>query len=163
MNKYPEIFQRIALICAGVCLIYFHAQAAEKSIPQCPATIRVKQEVNSKIENGWKAADSERAGEYQLQHIGFSYLEFPVVQSGFLIPSEEKELKRGAAKVFYDYLIAVNEPHNYWAVCTYGDTSIVLVRKIPETVVRCEVNYPNDPPFATVTFHCFDTPRADAK
>ncbi|MDR3158479.1 MAG: hypothetical protein LBU11_05615 [Zoogloeaceae bacterium] len=161
MNKYPGLFQSIALICVSSCLIYFHAQAAEKPIPQCPAKIKVKQEADSKIENGWKAAN-HIAGEYRLQDIGFSYLEFPAVQSGLLIPSEGKKLKGGTRTVFYDYLIAENEPHDYWAVCEYWGTSIVLVRKIPETIVRCEVNHPDDP-FASITFRCFDTPRADAK
>jgi hypothetical protein len=162
MNKYQGIFQSIALICVSSCLIPFHAQATDEPIPQCPAKITVKQEADSRIENGWKVANLV-AGEYPLQYIGFSAGEFPAVQSGLLIPSSEKKLKNGGRKVFYDYLTAGHEPHDYWAVCVYRNTSIVLVQKVPETIVRCEVNYPNDPPFATITFRCFDTPQAKAK
>jgi hypothetical protein len=161
MNSYPGIFQSLALICVSACLISFQAQAAEVPIPQCPEKIKVKQEADSQNENGWKAADAV-VGGYRLQHVGFSYLEFPAVQSGLLISSEGKKLKGGARRVFYDHLTVINEPHDYWAVCTYRNTSFVLVRKIPETIVRCEVDYPNDS-FASITFRCFDTPRAGAK
>jgi hypothetical protein len=137
-----------------------HAQAAEAPIPQCPAKIMIKQEINSKVENDWKVANDNH-GSYPLRGIGFSSWEYPAIQTGLLIPSEEKKQK-GARKVFYDYLIAVNEPHDYWAVCAYRDTSIVLVRKLPETVARCEVDYPYDTRHA-MTFRCFDTPRPDAK
>jgi hypothetical protein len=98
---------------------------------------------------------------YPLRGIGFSAWEYPAIQPGLLIPSAEKKQKNGDRKIFYDYLIAVNEPHDYWAVCVYRDTSIILVRKLPETVVRCEVDYPNRR--TAITFRCFDTPHPEAK
>jgi hypothetical protein len=161
MNKrHHRTFQSVALACISSCLISFHAQAAEVPIPQCPAKIVVKQEVNSPIENDWKVANDNRG--YSLKYIGFSDLEYPTIQTGLLIPSEEKKQK-GTRKFFYDYLSPPpNEPHDSWVVCAYRDTSIVLVRKLPETVARCEVDYPYDTRHA-ITFRCFDTPHPDAK
>jgi hypothetical protein len=159
MSRYQGAFQSVALACASSCLIALHAQAAEVLIPPCPAKIVVKQEVGAQIENGWKIVNDNRG--YFLEYIGFSDWEYPAIQTGLLIPSAEKKQK-GARKAFYDDLIVKNEPHDSWAVCTYRDTSIVLVRKLPETVARCEVDYPYDTHHA-ITFRCFDTPRPEAK
>jgi hypothetical protein len=160
MNKHCRNLKSVALIGVSLYLISFHVQAAEVSISQCPAKIMVQQNISSQIENGWKVADDNHTTRdgYPLKSIGFSYLEYPSVQSGFLVPSEDEKQKNGDLKIFYDYLSSSNEPHDFWVTCAYWNTSVVLVRKIPENVVRCEVSYP-DTLGMVRTFRCFDTSR----
>ncbi|GHT95772.1 hypothetical protein AGMMS49545_19300 [Betaproteobacteria bacterium] len=160
MNACCINLQSVAFIGASLYLISFQTQAAELSIPQCPEKITIQQNIVSPIEDDWKAADDNHSTEnlYSLRGVNFSYLEYPSIQSGFLIPTEEEKQKNGDLKIFYDYLFSSNEPHDFWIACSYRNTSVVLVRKIPENVVRCEVNYP-DIPGEVKTFRCFDTSR----
>jgi hypothetical protein len=116
--------------------------------------LTVKQNISSSAEDGWKAVDSEEP--LPAKYIVISAGEYPVKQTGFEVPTEEK-LHNGERTVYYDH---VNEP-NYWAVCGYSDSRVVLVQKLPENAVRCEVKYISDVTVPDgITIKCFDTPRA---
>jgi len=75
-----------------------------------------------------------------------------------MIPTSEKYPKYTIAH--YDTRPDTSGKHDMWVVCEYMDSAAVLVQKLPENVMRCEVKYFNDVTVPNrVTIRCFDTPR----
>jgi hypothetical protein len=82
------------------------------------------------------------------------------LQTGFDILVSEK-LPKGDRISHYDTNPLPTGLHNYWAICQYMSSAVVLVQKLPENVRRCEVLYRNDVTVPDrVSIKCFDTPRA---
>ena len=158
MNKC--LFSSVFQASVALCLVSLHAYAHEVPFPQCPQNLPTEQSTKSSISDGWKAAQSAYP-KYHLAHISISSGEYPVEQTGFDVPSGEKKQPNGDIIVYHDELILDSQGrHDYWAVCRYDQTSLVLVQRIPESVTRCEVKYANDATTPErVAIKCFDTSK----
>ncbi|MDR1423049.1 MAG: hypothetical protein LBI92_00320 [Azoarcus sp.] len=157
MKPYSKTLAPMAVTLA-VLGFAGHVNAAEVVVPQCPQKLTVRQENQSTVGDGWKVADA--APPNALEYIAIAAGEYPVKQTGFNIPAGEKKGDRGDVIVYYETGPALGDIHDYWAVCGYHATSIVLVQKIPENAKHCEVTYRNDVTAPDrVTIKCFDTPR----
>ena len=157
MNRHFKVIRRVPIVCATLCLLSPQAQSGQVLIHQCPASIEVQQNISSHAD-GWKVSTAEPGNKtHALKGIYFSPDEYPA-DSCCDIPSEKKTLPRGDTVSYFDYI----EPKkfDFWYVCGYEDTTVVLARKVPDNVVRCEVKYSDFPIQPRVTsFKCFDTPR----
>ena len=104
--------------------------------------------------DGWKIVNNQNT--QSLRSIGVSAGEYPATQSGLDKPTEEKRHNGDSIahyQVFGDRL-------DFWAVCAYTQSDVVLVQELPANIVRCEVKYRNDHIAPDrVTIKCFDTPR----
>ena len=142
---------------AGLSLAFSHANAEEILFPQCPPEIPIQQTVKGPSENGWNIVNNHNT--QRLRGIGISAGEYPTVQTGLEIPTEEKN-PDGDVIAHYQTPTLPNGEHDYWAVCWFSQSDIVLVQKLPEYAVRCEVRHRNEPLAPDrVTIKCFDTPR----
>jgi hypothetical protein len=152
-----NISQPVVLVCAGLCLAPLHAQCAEVPVPQCPASVDVQQDIKLPVE-GWKTAIAKTNGDaHPLKGIYFSPEEYPS-DSCCDIPTEKKTLPRGETVFYFDHVTP--KKFDFWFVCGYEDTTVVLARKVPENVARCEVRYSGFPVQPRViSFRCFDAPR----
>jgi hypothetical protein len=117
--------------------------------------------------DGWKVSSAKPQGNstHALKGIYFSPDEYPS-ESCCDIPSEKKASSpRGAGEtIFYFDYIESSKGLNFWYACGYEDTNVVLARKVPDNVTRCEVKYSGFPIQPRVTtFKCFDTPRRKPK
>jgi hypothetical protein len=136
--------------------------AAEVSFPQCPQKLTIRQENQSTVEDGWKIADAETPNS--LEYISIASGEYPIKQTGFDIPDGKRKSAHGDVTVYFEVIPALGGIHDYWAVCRYHSTSIVLVQQIPENARRCEVTIRNDVLAPDrVTIKCFDTPEGNQK
>ncbi|MCL2160590.1 MAG: hypothetical protein FWH56_01685 [Betaproteobacteria bacterium] len=155
MNIRPFIFSQAfaALSFFSLCV-----RAGEVSVPQCPQQLPIQQQVQTQAVDGWKIVNNN--DPQWLEYIGISFLEYPTVQTGLDIPTTEK-LPKGDYITHYETGSATSEEHDYWAICQYMKSAVVLVQKLPKNVVRCAVKYINDVTVPNrVSIKCFDTPRA---
>jgi hypothetical protein len=126
----------------------------------------VQQKIKSSLASDWKTMDS--SGIHLLRAVTFSFLENRDTHTGYLIPSGGEGLPDGGRIVHYDALAASESGfHDYWIVCQYQKTKVILTRKIPENIVRCEVRYTHAQTFDEsisdeAKVRCFDTPLANA-
>jgi hypothetical protein len=150
---------KIFFIAATVAMGISPVHAGEVPIPQCPSELKIQQAVQSQADDGWKIVNSERA--LPVDFIAIAAGEYPVAQTGFEIPSKEIKQSNGDVIVYHDYITPFKGgDHDYWAVCGYVKSDIVLVQKIPENVRRCEIKYLNHHIAPDrVTIKCFDTQR----
>ncbi|MCL2165233.1 MAG: hypothetical protein FWH55_12810 [Oscillospiraceae bacterium] len=139
------------LMFTGLCFTASCAVAGEVPVQQCPPTLTVKKEVTSPVNNGWKVAISDTP--LHLSGVGVAAGEYPHEQTGPDKPVAEERLPNGDVTVHYD--------HPNWAMCIYHKSDVVLIQNVPKSAVRCEtrVHYYPD----SVSFKCFDTPRATVK
>jgi len=138
-------------------LASLHVRAGEVPFPQCPQSLPIQQVVKTHPVDGWKIVNNNNT--QRLISIGISSEEYPAIQTGLDIPTEEK-LAKGDRIDHYETTPFVGGEHDYWAVCKYSDSDVVLVQKLPENVVRCEVKYYRDiTPRDSITIKCFDSPR----
>jgi hypothetical protein len=157
MNKHYKVKRHALFICAALCVIPLYVKGEALPVLQCPENIGVQQNMSSHPE-GWKVSAFD-VGErtYTLKGIYFSPDEYPS-DSCCDIPSERKTLPHGETIFYFDDI----EPKklNYWYVCGYENTTVVLARKVPDEVSRCEVKYSGFPVQPrVVSFQCFDMPR----
>ena len=134
------------------------AQAGEVPFPQCPVSLRVTQTAQADAVDTWKTVNNDSS--HWLAHIGISTGEYPVKQTG-LDRADNEEKHRGYGVAHYSTPPFERGGHDYWVVCDYSQSAVVLVKKLPENVVRCEVKYLNNYTAIedSVTIKCFDTPR----
>jgi hypothetical protein len=143
----------VALSLASLCVT-----AGEIPVSQCPQQLSIQQQALVQSVPGWKIVNDK--GPKWLKHIGISFWEYPTVQTGFNIPTTEK-LSKGGSIAHYDTGPDTSGEHDYWAICQYMNSAVVLVHKLPENAVRCEVKYISDATISDrITIKCFDTPRA---
>jgi len=148
----------ILLMSGALCLTCALTQAGEVPVPQCPDRLFVQQTNKTTVEHGWKAVDNN--GSHYLDVITFSYGEYPVQQTGFLIPSEDKKFPKGVTVVYYDDVPAdTGDSWGHWVACKYAGSAVVLTQKLPEKVVRCEVTTDVKKDAGRHSFKCFDAPR----
>jgi len=141
---------------AVLTLVSLHVSGAEVDFPQCPKTLPIQQVIQIDAENAWKIVNSSYS--HHLQYIGISYGEYLPENGGMEIPVTKKHPKYTIAH--YDTSPSTSGEHNLWAVCSYMNSAAVLIQKLPENVVRCEVKYMNDATVPDrVTIKCFDTAR----
>jgi hypothetical protein len=168
MNERARVFRNAMLAFMGVHAPFFHASAAEVAVPQCPEGLTAKQEIILPVAEGWKTVDSSRS--HLLGGIAFSDSEYGKVQPGLLIPSGSEDLPGGGNMIYYDLGPDANGLHDSWVVCKYRRTAVVLIRKLPENVMRCEVMRPypyflshDDNTPGKPTMRCFDQPPPNAE
>ena len=151
--------KRSFLLASGVlCSVCASIQAAEVPVPQCPNQLAVQQINKSAVDYGWKPVDSNE--RHNLEEISFSYGEYPVQQTGFLISSGQKKLLKGSTVVYYDDVPSDTEDGwGHWIACKYSGSAVVLVQKLPEKVVRCEVTIDVKKDAGRNSVKCCDTPR----
>jgi hypothetical protein len=145
--------RKVSVLFAGLSLVALQATAGELPFEQCPQTIDIQQTIKSPIEGGWKTAIN--GGSLSLEIIGVSFREFPVEQTGFNVPEEERSFSNRDTVHYYTVDGGV-----YWAVCRYLGGTLYLTKKIPENAERCEVTYHDQArSHDRATIKCFDTPR----
>ena len=151
MKKYSKI-----LSAGMLCLVFSQAHPKDVSFPQCPQELPIRQVVRTAPADGWEIIGD--TDTQQLRSIGISFEEYPTIQTGLDIPDEEK-LPSGDVIAHY-YADAAGGGHDYWAVCGYSNSDVVLVQQLPQNIVRCEVKYQHNQVAPNkVTIKCFDTPR----
>jgi len=135
--------------------------AAEIPMPQCPDDLLVRQEIESKVESGWKALGSH--SRHKLKAIYVSDLEtFEDGRSGIMIPGGVSRLPNGDEISYYEELgpLPIGK-HEYWQLCAFFGTSAILSQRIPETVRRCDVLTTQNP-IQKHSIRCFDDARRPA-
>jgi hypothetical protein len=143
--------RRISSLAAILCLVTLQASAGEVPFPQCPQALPVKQVVETSPANNWRIINNTAIRS--LDGIGI-HNEHPNTKRGSDIPNEEKQPN---GDIIAHYLTS---KYDYWVVCGYSNSTIVVTRKVPQNAVRCEVTYrfnqiaPN-----RVSIKCFDTDR----
>jgi hypothetical protein len=146
-------------VFAGLYLVHACVLAGEVPVPQCPQQLPIQQYALTQPADGWKIVNNR--DPQWLTDISISFEEYPTVQTGFNIPTTEK-LPKGDHISHYETGPDTSGRHDYWAICQYMESAVILVQRLPENVRRCEVLYRAD---ATVpdriTIKCFDTPRAE--
>ena len=141
----------------ATCVLLFatsQINAKEVSFPQCPQKQLIRQVVETHPIDGWKIINSHDT--QSLRSIGVSAGEYPAVKAGLDKPIEEKQ-PNGDVVAHYEVF---GDKADFWAVCAYTYSHVVLTQKLPANIVRCEVKYRNDHLAPDrVTIKCFDTPR----
>ncbi|MCL2591600.1 MAG: hypothetical protein FWD67_12215 [Betaproteobacteria bacterium] len=160
----------MVLVFLDLCLLSTGSIAAELPIEQCPSKLTVKQSILSPVNDGWKAVGSEvpihisaisiSLGEYTFDSLG----NFSDVQNGNpQAPSEIKKLRNGDQIFYYDDFdipTNISDGSDYWILCGYHNSRVILTHKIPENATRCEVKHLHDVTVPDrITIKCFDTPR----
>jgi len=154
MNMRSFLFFQLFL---ALSFVSFHTGAEEISVPQCPQQLPIQQKTLTQPADGWKVVNSEKS--QWLEHIAISAWEYPTVQTGFNIPITEK-LPKGDRIAHYETGPDTSGVHDYWVICQYMNSAVVLVQKIPENAMRCEIKYINDATVSDrITIKCFNTPR----
>jgi hypothetical protein len=157
----------VLLAGAGLYLALPYASAGELAVSPCPPQLVILSQLLSPEAD----ADTEnmvgnmeihnRYPEVPLERISIFAGELSIKTSGVDLPSSERKLPDGGLTVYYDrFTPDIAETHDYWIVCNYFGSTVVLTQKIPKNVMRCEVKYTNDvtaQDYATIK--CFDTPR----
>jgi hypothetical protein len=144
----------ISLLSSCICLVSLQANAKNVPFPQCPSELPVTQHTREYAKDGWKTVNN--TSTRQLEHIGISAGEYPTVQTGLDIPTDEKK-PNGDIIAHYDVTPYTSGTHDYWVVCEYRNSAVLLVQQIPQNVRRCEVKYRNDILASDrVTIQCFD-------
>ena len=158
MKNHLKTSLGVLFAVGGICFPVL-ANAKEVPFPQCPKTLAIQQKIDTPMSEGWKLV--YRDSSVPLKGYWIAAGEYPVKQRGFEIPSEEKKLSNGDVIVYHDDLLPpTGGQHDYWAVCQYHNTSAVLVQKIPENTIRCEIKILNNHLAEDrETIKCFDTPR----
>ena len=154
MKKYSKI------LSAGMLfLVFSQAHAGEVLFPQCPQKLPIAQQVvRGTPVDSWKIVNNTNT-QY-LRDIAISAGEHPKEQMVFQAPTETKKLSKGDMIYFHDYIVPSTSGIYNLVVCEYMNTGIFLVKKLPESVVRCEVKHINDVTVPErITIKCFDTPR----
>jgi len=133
------VHSRLALAAA----LTIGATAAARAAPQhCPARIEVRQTATD-VPAGYQPFDSEP--QHQWTNAQFS--EGPPSEQAWLAPDTTG--RQGKALV--NTWTFVNSPEGIWLSCGYAGTSIVVARRLPDTIRRCEVRFDMTiaPPAAT--------------
>jgi hypothetical protein len=140
-----------------LCFAPGYAVAAEVPVTQCPQQLPILQEALTQQVDGWKIVNNK--DPQWLRGIAISAWEYPAVQ-GLMVPTDEK-LPKGDLIGHYETTPDTSGVHDYWAICQYMNSAVVLVQKLPMNVARCEVKRLNDVTVSDrITLKCFDTPRA---
>jgi hypothetical protein len=146
-------------VFAGLYLVHACVLAGEVPFPQCPQQLPIQQSAYEHQTDGWKIVNNKTP--QRLEGIAISSWEYPVIQTGFDVPTDER-LSNGNLIGHYETGPDTSGEHDYWAVCVYMKSAVVLVQRLPENVRRCEVLYHNDVKIPDrITIKCFDTPRAE--
>ncbi|MCL2165232.1 MAG: hypothetical protein FWH55_12805 [Oscillospiraceae bacterium] len=148
----------MASVALVLCFASVFVVAAEVPAPQCPQKMTVQQYALKHQAGDWKIVNSNAS--QPLAAVAISTEEYPTVQTGFDVPTIEN-LPKGDRIAHYDTTPLPTGLHDYWVICQYRDSAVVLVQRLPENVRRCEVLYRNDVTIPErVTIKCFDTLRA---
>jgi hypothetical protein len=159
--------RKVSILLAGLYLTLSYASAGELAVSQCPPQLVILSQVLS------PEADAETENmvgnmeihnwypEVPLERISILAGELLIKTSGVDVPSSERKLPNGELIVYYDrFTPDIAGAHDYWAVCNYFGSTVVLTQRVPKNVMRCEVKYTSDvtaQDYATIK--CFDTPR----
>jgi hypothetical protein len=158
MKENCKLIRGTLVAFLSLNVLSLHANASEHlvDIPRCPQYLNVQQNIEPSTENGWKPVNTNK--RHRLYSIGFSAGEYP--GEGFLIPDDRKLLPTKET-YFYDHLSPIqikNKLIEHWAICSYTETSAVLIRKLPENVVHCEVESESFE-LHDVFLRCFDNEK----
>ena len=97
-------------------------------VPSCPPNLRVAQHaVDSPAD--WTVVDDQSAHPF----VNVRFSEGEPAKQVFLAPSRGK----GATQV-WDFDASAS---GYWLSCSYAETSVMVTRKLPDTVKSCAVEY----------------------
>ena len=142
----------MVLLCVG--MVAHAADLTLQDIPQCPAELVVRQNVETSL-TGWKAFNTHRTHPF----LTVSFFDGPPEEKALLMPDSEKRAeKRGKVKTGVWELSVVT---NKWVSCEYAGTSATVVMRLPDATTRCEVEYDTDftQPVAR-HWACFSAPGA---
>lgn len=105
----------------------------------CPMKVEVKQALAAPP-SGWTAGLDKLPTEVA----GVSVFDGPPEELADLVPDDGKDAADTRSDIW-------NLPHSdrgYWVVCRYANTAVILSRKLPAAVTRCEAVYEKQPTFA---------------
>jgi hypothetical protein len=122
MNRKTLSSTVFALCFSSVCAV-----ADEVSVSQCPQQLPIQQEVLMQRVEGWKIVNNKTP--QRLEGIAISSWEYPVVQ-GLMIPTDER-LSNGNLIGHYETHPDTSGEHDYWAICQYRESAVVLVQRLP--------------------------------
>lgn len=108
------------------------ALASENVSVQCPATIEVQEQAGA-VPEGWVSFEPEN--RHPLRSVEFS--EGVPTNRATLLPTEEPERSVSVWRF-------IPSEEDYWVLCSYNSTSIVMSRKLPRNTTACQVDYDGD-------------------
>jgi hypothetical protein len=116
------------LFLTSILIFQMHVSTSTASDWDCPKTISPKfgKKLNEKPKN-WEIFINKHRYNFSLEGIDF-YLEHPKGLAQLRL--EPDGWSRGK-----------NDNGNYWILCSYTDTPINLIRKIPQEVEKCIIEH----------------------
>jgi hypothetical protein len=135
MSKWLAVLGWVALL----------AGAARADDFSCPAEIQTEQSA-PKPPQGWTAFVDKVNARHWLMDVGF-YDGPPVEMVGLKQESEDDTLP--ATWTFEPR----KEGRHIWQVCTYGDTSVMLSRPLPDGIKTCRATYEYQKGYVPVKRH----------
>lgn len=123
---------------AVLCLLIVSTAWAEDYQPNCPATIDVAQTL-MKTPEGWSAGISggtQSNVKYMLMNIEFS--EGNPANLASLKPDSGKKSRGIHTET---WVFTPKFADGYWISCEYFQTSMAVIKKLPENIQSCTVTY----------------------
>jgi hypothetical protein len=100
---------------------------------RCPASIEVSEQLQSE-QPGWESLVDQTRGGYRLDNVGF-YNGHPK-EKGAVVPDKTTRSKSIAKTV---WRFPGKKSATSWLACSYANTSVMLVRQLPDGLSYCEM------------------------
>lgn len=135
--KIPTDIRALALL---PFLISLPGQASEKATIACPESLWVEQSAEQ-TSSEWTVFDSHKKHNF----VNFRFFDGSPDQMASLVPARQGRHKSAPSDI-WDFSSPAGSD-GYWVACVYGESSVLLAKKLPADVTSCEVSY--DPKFSS--------------